>query len=184
MKPTEIDIDRGELVAFASSDTGRDRWSELAVYHFADRDYVGARPWLSVLRGCSRILGERTREQRLWVGSLERALKLFDQEATLGILVAETARDWAELTAAARQTEVRSAHVAIGSDRDALAHLYGTDASALPPLTVMAGDLGVGESSIRMAMKRGTDVKVGLRAIAGFVPRGALAIVGEGSDDA
>lgn len=184
MRPEDVDLSRGDLVAFASSeDNGRDRWTECAIYHFADSAYVGRRHWLSVLRGCSRLPGETTRERRLWVGSLERAAKLFDPVSTMAISVIEQARDWEEsgasVAAVAPEPDtapaVPDAMPAFASDWAALAHLYDTVPADLPPWTEMADDLGVGASSIRMAIKRGTGVKVALRSVAPLISRGALA---------
>lgn len=179
MRPEDVDVSRGERISFASSaGPDRERWTELEVYHF-EQAPAPKRHWMSVRRGCSSVPGERTRESRLLVGSLERALKLFDESTELGVIAAEQARDWAEQAGAGDGDRP-----ALASDVDALAWLYGVPVDRLPSVNSMAADLGLGESTLRMALKNGSGAKVPLVAIAPFVDRDAFvrAKLGEPAD--
>lgn len=85
----------GERIAFATSKTPggqAQRWTELSV-HYRD---MADRPWTAIARGMSNLQHERTRESVITVGTLERALRLFDQGTQLGRTVALQAEDWEE----------------------------------------------------------------------------------------
>lgn len=95
--PHKIDLEaaRAERIAFASTgDDGKERHTDLAVYYLHQPPSSGRR-WLSEAIGQSNVPGERPRMRRLNVGSLERALKLFE-DSDIGVMVCEQARDWAE----------------------------------------------------------------------------------------
>lgn len=86
---------KAELIGSASSeDPDRPRWTELKVWFLHNPPQRG-RPWLSEVYGMSRVAGETPRIQRLNVGSLERALKLF-ADSDIGVVASEEARDWEE----------------------------------------------------------------------------------------
>lgn len=205
MRPEDVDLSKGERIAFASSEAdGRDRWTELAVYYFADPP-TPKRHWLSQSVGRSVVPGERDKERRLLVGSLERALKLFDEGTDLGVIVCEQAREWWEERNLVDMVVQTYHHPAlsptlsgdalrfstsrpplglkpediargwspypIGDDRAALAWLYGVTPGELPSVNSMAADLGLGESTLRMALKNGTGIKVPLAHIGSLIDR-------------
>lgn len=145
MRPEDVDLSGGERIAFASSEgDGRERWTELAVYHF-DQPPTHRRNWMAVSIGRSVVAGERDKERRLLVGSLERALKLFDEGTELGVIVCEEAREWEyDREHGHFQTRFPSPDVMLGAIRDVepdsvLAKLYdvleGQSATAIPTVT-------------------------------------------------
>lgn len=104
-----IDFDHesagAELIGSASSqEEGRPRWTELKVWYLRTPPQKG-RPWLSEVYGMSTVPGERPRVQRLNVGSLERALKLF-ADSDIGVIASEEAREWHEEHVVGRIGEV------------------------------------------------------------------------------
>lgn len=96
---------RAELIGSASSEyPDRPRWTELKVWFLHNPPQHG-RPWLSEVYGCSRVAGETARIQRLNVGSLDRALKLF-ADSDIGVVASEEARDWEEQNVRGRVGDV------------------------------------------------------------------------------
>lgn len=151
--------------AFISTEEdGRARWTELAVWF----DLGASKPWIAEARGCSRVAGERTKVRRLESANLERALGLFD-ESDVGIIVKTNAREWAE-DEGLPQSPPRFTPK---DDREALAILMGCAVNELS-VNAAAKALGIGESSVRMALKDGRDLRIPLRALFPFVDRAAF----------
>jgi hypothetical protein len=204
MNPNDIDLAaaKAERIAFASTkDDGRDRWTELAVYYL-HQPPVRGRQWLSEALGCSIVQGERTRMRRLYLSSLDRALKLFE-DSDIGVIVTEEARDWAEHnrspwkdalergaarfgTGPARiLTENKDPPTAIGqawldhnapeTDADALAWLYGeTDSSKATYPAMLARDMGMSANAITTALREGKPVRVPFLKLVPFLNRDAF----------
>lgn len=161
-------------IAFADTKhLGRARWSELAVYHLKDSD----KPWLAVSTGMSSRDGEVPIVDRQNTFGLERALDLFDDSA-IGRSVKSQALDWAEHHQAAQGiasdgnvvvsgTLTPTARFTGTTDQEALDWLFGKDAGLRPA----ARAFDMGESTLRMALKNQTAVRVPLAAIARYVDR-------------
>jgi hypothetical protein len=202
-----------ELVAAASNephDNSRARWTELAVHHDPDN---ASRPWFGVIRACSTYPGEVTREQVVQVGTLERALRLFDAGSALTRAIALEAEDWEERRRAEQQDRpgLRDAplgfraspadakvlladqgHKRLGdlqvgdelmpgpepftgtTQDEALAWLFGDLLDKSKPQTLVARLFGVGESSVRMQIAEGRDIKIAFKAAARFMDRDAV----------
>lgn len=91
--PMRLDLAGGETVAMVSTRReGAPRWSELEVWFLPD---VSGRCFVAESRGCSSIPGEVTKRQRIYVGTLDRALRMFD-ESDAGENVRLMAEDWLE----------------------------------------------------------------------------------------
>jgi hypothetical protein len=172
---TTLDMTKAIRVAHGSTRHNRPRWTEIAIYYFLEPP-LGGKRWLAEIKGVSTVPGEMDRRQTLRAGTLERALKIVDESGDVGRAVAETAREWAEdnrLLIEAGAGKPFSAK----TDEEALAWLYG-EAGALSGRNSLparlARDLGIGESTVRMQIKNGTDVKVPLRSILPFVDREAF----------
>lgn len=179
--PPDVLAQGGELIAFASTENsglvartlGRSRWTELAVW-FLHQPKMGGKRWYARTSGYSRVEGEHPRHTGLLSGSLERALKIIDQDADIGIAVAETAREWVEDNRVTIEN-ARRGPVTFDSDAAALAWLYGEpDEGHEGFARMLARDTGAGESTIRMALAAGRDVKVPLRAFLPFIDRAAF----------
>lgn len=165
MDPMNIDETAGYLAAIASSrEDGRERFTELRVYYIA----LARRKWLAQADGCSMVPGEGLKRRRLASASLERALKLFD-DSDLGIAVKESAREYAEEHGA----PAFAGEGAPADDRAALAALFGVQPGDVS-INGAAKAFGLGESSLRMALKNGTDVRVPLRSLFPFIDRAAF----------
>jgi hypothetical protein len=166
MNAMNIDVGAGRLVAFASSEgPGRSRWSELRVWHVP----LARRPWVSEARACSDLPGEQPRANRMASADLERALRLFD-DTELGTIVKETAREWAsEEGVPAQGGHARKP----ADDHEALAMLFGVEGGDLA-VRPAADALGMGESSVRMALRSGRELRVPLRALFPFIDRAAF----------
>jgi len=176
--PDDIAAQKPELIAFATTARGggfrphKDRWTELSVYWLHAPRNPGRR-WAAVSAGCSRNEGEGVRESSLIVGSLDRALNLIDQGNDLGVMVCETAREWADENRVTIQN-ARTGAVAFDTDRAALAWLYGeeTASDAFPRL--LERDMGAGRSAVRMQLKADRPVMVPLRMMLPFIDRKAF----------
>jgi hypothetical protein len=162
----QIDETAGYLAALASSrDDGRDRWSELRVYYLPRE----RRCWLAQSEGHSIVPGETTKRRRIASSSLDRALKLFD-DSDLGVCVKESAFEYA----CEHQLPRFPREGAPADDRKALAALFGVKEGEMVSWKAAAAALGMGESSLRMAVKNGTDVRVPLRSIFPYLDRAAF----------
>lgn len=177
--PPAVTEQGGELIAFASTQNsgfvanvlGRRRWTELAVWYL-HQPKMGGKRWFARVSGYSREEGERTRHTGLASGTLERALKLIDGQSDIGVATAETAREWAEDNAA---TVANGATLRFDSDAAALAWLYGQPDEGHDGFArMLARDTGAGESTVRMALAAGHDVKVPLRAFLPYLDRAAF----------
>jgi len=164
----QLDLTNARRVAATSSEhDGRGRWTELAVYHFAD-GMLGGKVWVAEIRACSAREGERTKTRRLHSASLERALGLFD-DSDLGRAVSEAAREYAEDEGIAGRRPGRQ--VIPDDDRAALAWLFGLDSPDALSLRAVGKALGKGESTMRQALAGGREVMIPLRALLPFVDR-------------
>lgn len=93
MNPNDIDLTQAIRIGFASSIAeGRPRWTEIAVWFLTDPQ-MWRRPWLAEVIGRSSVPGERDKRQVLSAGSLERAIKLFD-DSDLARFVVIQAQQW------------------------------------------------------------------------------------------
>lgn len=178
-----------ERIAFATSepaDTGdgrHARWTELAVYYL-HQPANPARRWRAVSRGLSTYPGESTREEEITVGSLDRALKLFDAFTQLGRSVIAQAEDWAET----RVEELRRNPALVAeldredewgpaefpSQDEALRWLYGDELDSAKPQTLLARDFGVKESTARMQLGAGRPIMVPLTSALRYFNRPAF----------
>lgn len=170
--PPELVDQRAQLIAYATTDDGaRDFWTELAVWYL-HAPKPGSRPWFVRVSGMTRVEGKLPRHAGLASGTLERALKMIDQTSEVGILVAETAREWAEENRVTIENG-RGQPVQFDSDDAALAWLYGKPEGDRGLVSSLARDTGTGESTIRMQLKRDRPVMVPLRALLPFIDRNA-----------
>lgn len=252
MRPEDIPLDQATRIGFASSEgDGFTRWTELAVYYLNIPEF-GQKQWLAEAKGVSTEEGERTKRRLLQAGTLDRALKLFE-DSDLGRIASEQAREWnderteaavkaavwdainngiistpgvesepgpndifpapgdyiratasalgktydevatdLERAAFARDVDVVRAAAQNGrlvdkdgktvydhhrtftfaTDKEALAWLYGEDATDLP--RKLQRDFGIGESTVRAALKNETPVKVPLRSVLRWFDREAF----------
>jgi hypothetical protein len=162
-----LNLTNARRVAAASSEhDGRGRWTELAVYHFAD-GMLGGKVWVSEIKACSAREGERTKTRRLHSASLERALGLFD-DSDLGRAVSEAAREYAEDEGIAGRRPGRQ--VIPDTDRDALAWLYGVPDYDVS-IREAARALGANEATMRAAIMANRPIKISLSALLPFVDR-------------
>lgn len=77
MRIMDIDLDQYERIARSTSEESyKDRWTECEVYWHPSR----FPRFIARSLGKSRIAGERTKERRMPGGSLQKALKLFDND--------------------------------------------------------------------------------------------------------
>jgi hypothetical protein len=168
-----IDVSAGRLAAVATSKAdGLERWTELRVYHMP----LARRSWVAEALGCSVVPGEKTRTSRLASASLDRACRLFT-DSDLGIAVTEMAREYAEENCA----RVTAPGTSATNDRDALALLFGVSADEVSA-SAAARAFEMGESSIRMALRDGRDIRVPLRTLLPFIDRAAFRRARGGED--
>ena len=176
---------KAQRIAFATSGDpegrpGRSpsRWSELAVFYDPTPEKKG-RPWIAVALGCSSRPGERTKESVVQVGTLDRALHLFDNGSQLGRMVSIEAREWASDMEKREETiaAIENAAVALRpqpaidwADQDAvLRHLYGDELETRTPATLISRDFRATEGTVRAALRDGREIKVPLTAVAPFI---------------
>ena len=165
MNVMNLDLSDAAIAAFVSSEgDGRSRWTELRVLF----NPTMGKPWIAEARGCSSHEGERDKVRRLASANLERALSLFD-DTDLGVIVKANAREWAE-DRGAPQAPPRFTP---NDDREALAILMGCTVDELSASAVGQA-LGIGESSVRMALRDGRDLRIPLRSLFPFVDRAAF----------
>lgn len=150
MDVMKVDLTGAELIGFASSEAdGADRWTEIRIYYQSD----GWPRFCAETIGRSRIAGEVDRKRRMPGGTLERALKLVDEETSLGLLAANEARDWRERELA---PDIRAGQRFEGRTvTEALCWLFPTridEKTGLPPLGDVAACLGVSRRSIERAI--------------------------------
>jgi hypothetical protein len=170
---TEINMETAERIAYADTKhLGRPRWSELSV-HYLKEPADGGKRWLALSVGMSEKPGERPITDKLLTFSLERALDLFD-DSPIGKQVKAQARDWAEEREAGDEVaghpiaQPAAGEAFTGStDEEALAWLFGPEHKGREAARV----LGVGESTMRAALKNGTGIKVPLVHVLPFLDR-------------
>lgn len=192
------DLELPQRIAFASSepkDNGNRaaRWTELAVYYL-HRPAKPGRHWRAVTRGYSTHPGETLREEEITVGTLDRALTLFDETTSLGRSVIAQARDWHESEGEREAAQMRTpvappvvglsgqGHLLVplepgfdGADQDeALRWLYGDELESAKPQTLLARDFGVKESTARMQLGAGRPIMVPLTSALRFFNRPAF----------
>lgn len=93
----DIDTSAGELVAFVSTERpDASRWTELSVIYLPE---ASGRCFVAEVTGRSRVDGEAVRRRPIYVGSLERALKLFDEDSEATHALRLAAEDWMERNA-------------------------------------------------------------------------------------
>lgn len=155
-----------------NEDSGQpQRWTELAVYYDPAPAIIG-KPWIAVARGCSTHPGERTREEKIQVGTLKRALGMFDEGSPLFRSVAAQAEDWAETNLPGLRNGAAPREFA--NQEEALRWLYGDELEGAKPQTLLARDFGAGESTVRAALADGRDIKIPLLAALRFIDRDAF----------
>lgn len=135
-----IDFDhesaQAELIGSASSaEAGRPRWTELKVWYLHNPPQKGRR-WLSEVYGMSSVAGETPRIQRLNVGSLERALKLFGDWGDLGVVASEEARDWEESKSLAKLADIERIALPLDPKTWAIEHPILQPGDPVPPVNV------------------------------------------------
>jgi hypothetical protein len=181
------DYERAERIAFASSapdDNRFARWTELAVYFDREDD---RRPWIAVVRGCSNHPREKLREEVVRVGTLERAMKLFDDRSPLYRSVAVQAEEWRSdqvvedmekgpISAEILGTELQASPERFtGTTQDeALDYLFGPLLESAKPQTLVERVFEIGESSVRMQIVQKRDIKIPLRTAARYMDRDAV----------
>jgi hypothetical protein len=177
--PPTLAQEGAERIAFGTTQRegimgGRTRWTEVAVYYLHNPGPGGKR-WVGETVGRSSIPGEHDRSDRLRAGTLERALKLVDTSGPVGVIVAETAREWAEDNRVTIEND-RGGALSFPDDAAALAWLYGQpDDGHSGFATMLARDTGMGESTVRMQLRtKPQSVKVPLRALLPFIDRAAF----------
>jgi len=181
---TKPGFEHAERIAFATSEpvgVPAGRWTELGVY-YDHRPTNPGKPWIAVVRGCSTYPGETMREEIIQVGTLERALKLFDPNSQLGRSVIAQAEDWQEpapilpVPDILPDTLARPPHNRFtGTDQDeALRWLYGAELDKLTPAKLLERDFGVVEGTVRAAVKAGREIKIPLAAAMRFFDREAF----------
>jgi len=182
----KINLDGAERIAFADTKhLGRPRWSELSVYHLPEADPKGRR-WVALSVGMSSKANEVPLTDTLCTFSLERALDLFD-ESPIGRQVKAQARDWAEqhpdekvgegeaftlgtsatITGQGALATQAPPRFAGSTDEEALAWIFPADMS----LRRQAEAFNMGESTLRMALKNRTEVRVPLVMAARYFDR-------------
>lgn len=199
VKSIEFDHEsaKAELIGSASSEeAGKPRWTELKAWYLHNPPQRG-RPWLTEVYGMSRIAGETPRIQRLNVGSLERALKLF-ADSDIGVVASEQARDWEEqrpvITAETfddpsfnafsmarpvfeKMRDHPSVREIMDLDNDpaALEWLYGeTDGGKATFASMLAKDFDLAPRTVTTALANGTEIRIPLRLALRFFDRDAF----------
>lgn len=173
--------DTRERIAFRSTrGEGRfakRRWTEMAVYYDAASAAVGGNAFIANITGKSDYSGETDRVNETAYHTLALALHHFDDSAPAQSIV-DQANVWAERIAerGAARPAADPAMMIPTDDMAALAMLYGQEATERRGFQAqVARDFGIGESSVRMALKHGTGLKVPLVAIALLIDRAKLA---------
>lgn len=165
MNPMNIDLSGARLAVVASNEgDGRERWTELRVYHHP----LLTRAWIAEVVRISTVEGERETRRVMASASLERALRLFD-DSDIGIIAKETAREFADEEC----LPTCPPQMAPMDDREALALLFGVEPGDLS-VNAAAAAFGIGESSLRMALKEGRDIRVPLAAVLPYIDRAAF----------
>lgn len=165
MNVMNYDLSNAGCAAFVSSEEdGRARWSELSVWF----DPSLGRPWIAEARGRSARDGERDKVRRLASANLEKALGLFD-DTDMGVIVKTNAREWAE----ERGVPQSPPRFTPTSYREAVAILMGCTVDEISASAVGKA-LGIGESSVRMALQQGRELRVPLAAVFPFIDRAAF----------
>ncbi len=169
MNPNDIDTSRAERIGFFSTyEEGKTHWTELAVW-FLTQDRWRRRPFLSELVGKSTIPGQVDKVQRISGGSFEKVVRLFDDTAPARAAI-EEARNWLRDHGRDEVTGLPRSFALPKTDVDALAWLYGdADPKTWPRLVEQ--DFGIGESTVRAALKNGTPVKLPLLSILRYFDR-------------
>lgn len=152
--PMTLDLSGADCIAYASSEKdGRERWTVLSVFRLADL-------YVAQIEAMSTVEGERTKTRRVARVNLEHALTFFD-DSDLGRSVCSSAREWAD----ARQPSSKT-----WTDSEALVALYGPAPTGRKGYSgLLADDFGVGESTARAAIQKGTPIKVPLAAVMPFL---------------
>jgi hypothetical protein len=166
MNPNDIDLTNAQLAATATSEgDGRERFTVLNVWYVPDH----SRPWVAEALGVSTLPGEVTKTRRLASASLERAMRLLD-DSDLGVIVKEGAREWAQEHGA---PVLPRGGLSAACDREALALLFGVGIEAVS-ISAAAVAFNMGESTLRMSMKDGRDIRVPLRRLLPYLDRAAF----------
>lgn len=94
----------GEEIAFVSTQRrGQPRWTELAIVYAPQAD---GRCFWSQISGLSTMQGEATRQRAVYVGTIERALELFDQDSDATQALRVQALDWQDRNPERAKTDV------------------------------------------------------------------------------
>lgn len=168
-----IDLTGATRIAYADTKhLNRPRWSELSVYHLAKPTEDGRR-WLAVSTGMSSKEGETPIVDRHCTFSLYRALELFD-DSTIGKMVKSQAIDWADANHPGEDAPEGNEQAPADppfegtTDAAALIWLFG-EGERNGRTAARAFDMG--ESTLRMALRNGTAVRVPLLALAPYIDR-------------
>lgn len=91
MNIADLDMTKAETVALVSTKrAGLDRWSELQIWYLPNAD---GRAYVSEARGHSSRPGEVTKRTRIYVGSIDRAMSIFN-DGDAGDSLKVQAEDW------------------------------------------------------------------------------------------
>jgi hypothetical protein len=177
--------DTRERIAFRSTrGEGRfakRRWTEMAIHY--DPAAADGNRFIANITGKSDYEGETDRVNETAYHTLALALHHFDDSAPAQS-IADQASVWAErmVEQHERAKAAAPAMTIPTDDMGALAMLYGQEATERRGFQAqVARDFGIGESSVRMALKNGTGLKVPLLAIAALIDRAKLAGMQEAS---
>lgn len=151
------------------------RWSEFSVHY--NPAAADGNAFVANITGKSDHEGETDRVQEIACPTLALALQHFDNSAPARSVI-EQAHVWAERKHQAHEgmkPALAPALILPTDDMTALAMLYGAEAIEQRGFQArVARDFGLGESSVRMALKHGTGIRVPLVAIANLIDRAKL----------
>ena len=148
------------------------RWTEMSI-HF---DPGAQNAFVANIVGKSDYDGETDRPHETAYHTLALALQHFGDSAPAQS-IADQAQVWAERYADRPKAQPAAAPAMIipTDDMEALTMLYGSEAIEQRGFMArVARDFGLGESSVRMALKHGTGIRVPLTAIATLIDRARL----------
>jgi len=151
------------------------RWTEMSVHY--NPAAADGNTFVANITGKSDHDGETDRVQEIACPTLWLALQHFDDSGPARSVIRQ-ANVWAERKEhehnGAKPT-LAPAMIIPTDDKAALAMLYGAEALEQRGFVArVARDFGLGESSVRMALKHGTGIRVPLVAIAGLIDRAKL----------
>lgn len=168
-----------ERIAFRSTQSEgqfpKPRWTEMSLDY--DPAAADGNAFIANITGKSSVPTETDRVNEVSYHTLDLALVHFDDSAPARSIIRQ-AQVWAERKVhahEARKTALAPAMIIPTDDATALTMLYGAEAVEQRGFVArVARDFGLGESSVRMALKNGTGIRVPLVAIANLIDRAKL----------